>query len=250
MTAILELDEVDVALGSGRHRRRVVHGVSLAVGVGETVALVGESGSGKSTLARAAAGLVRPTSGRVSFLGRTVAAGADPRLQLMFQGHALDPLHDVGRLLAEAVPGGVDRPAARAALVDVGLDPALVDRRPHQLSGGQRQRVNLARALLAGPSLLILDEPLSALDVVTQAHIVRLLEAVRRRTGLSYLFITHDLFLARRISDRVVVLEAGRVVEEGPVDDVLRRPTHPYTQDLLRAAEATTVDASGGVSRG
>jgi len=239
---IIELSGADLAYG----RRTVVHGLDLAVAEGASVALIGESGSGKSTAARAALGLLRPVGGEVRYRGtaldRLDAAGRRAyraAVQPVFQDgpETLDPRQRVGSAVAEGlgVPRAQRARAVAGLLADVGLDPALADRRPHELSGGQRQRVGIARALAAEPRLLVLDEPTSALDVTVQARILDLLERLRAERGLAMLLITHNLAVVDRLCDDAVVLEAGRVVERGPARRVLDAPAHPYTA-RLRAA--------------
>jgi oligopeptide transport system ATP-binding protein len=231
--------------------RRVLHGVGFDLARGETLALVGESGSGKSTLARALAGLVRAAGGSARFTG-TELLGLRPRqwrplrrrLQLVFQDPAssLDPRLRVGAIVAEplAIQRSVPRAgrSARVAelLAQVGLAPELAARWPHQLSGGERQRVSLARALAPGPELLLLDEPVSSLDVSVQAQILNLLAALREARGLGYLLIAHHLGVVRQLADRVAVLFAGHLVEEAPAEVLFSRPLHPYTRALLAAA--------------
>lgn len=231
---------------------QALRGVDLEVHRGETVALVGESGSGKSTLARAAVRLLRPTAGRVLLGGEDVTRLSERRLrplrplaQLVFQDPqaSLDPRMSVEEIVGEPFRV-VRRLACRraeianrvAALLErVGLSPALASRRPWELSGGQRQRVALARALAVEPEILLLDEPLSSLDLPVQAQLVDLLVELQRERGMAYLLVTHDLRLARQLAHRVAVLYRGRLVEEGAAAAVLDAPSHPYTR-LLRAS--------------
>lgn len=230
--------------------RPALDGVSLAWGERETVAVVGESGCGKTTLARVLSGLLRPTEGRVLLDGEDVwAAGARVRrrlpriVQIVFQdpSSALDPRQSVWAAVEEPLRlhhlgSATERRREVAELLEmVGLGPAEARRLPHQLSGGQRQRVLLARALALRPRLLILDEPVSALDVSVRAQVLNLLARVRRELGLGCLLISHDLAVVRHLAGRVVVMHAGRLVEEGPAELVWRRPAHPYTADLLAA---------------
>jgi len=230
---------------------RAVDGVSLRVGSGEVFALVGESGSGKTTLARMIARLLRPTSGRVLVgdtdvwrLGGRDLAGFRRRVQIVFQdpGGALDPRRTVLDAVEEplVLHGLGDRRERRRKaghLLDlVGLGLKEAGRFPHQLSGGQKQRVFIARVLALEPSLVILDEPVSALDVSVRAQILNLLLDLRRRLGLTYLLISHDLGVVRRVAGRVGVMHRGRLVEEGPVEEVWSTPAHPYTRALLDAA--------------
>ncbi|WP_237108757.1 ABC transporter ATP-binding protein [Nonomuraea sp. MG754425] len=220
-----------VTLGYGR--RPVVHDVSLDIAEGG-VGLIGESGSGKTTLARAFLGLLSPMSGTIRYGDRPLHK-ADMKafrrdVQPVFQAEALDPRMRVGRSVAEALPRAA-RSRVGELLEQVGLDPALADRRPHQLSGGQRQRVVIARALAVGPRLLILDEPTSALDVTVQARILDLLASLETER----LLITHNLAVVRRLCRTSHVLFAGRVVESGPTSELLSNPAHPYTRALRDA---------------
>ena len=226
--------------------------VSLQLAAGEALGVVGESGSGKSTLARAALQLIRPESGRVVWLGRQVDALAQSALrplrrdvQVIFQDPlaSLDPRMTVSELIAE--PLQVHRPdldrrgtdAAVARALDlVRLNRELADRYPHELSGGQCQRVGIARAMVTQPQLLICDEPVSALDVTVQQQIVDLLAELKRETGLSILFISHNLSVVRRLCDRILVLYLGRMMELAPAASTYGHPLHPYTQDLLESA--------------
>ena len=220
---------------------------SFEIRRGETLGLVGESGSGKSTLARCVVNLVQSDAGSIRFHGAELRslsrAGWAPyrkRIQMVFQDPyaSLNPRRRVGDIIAEGlIAQGTARPVARARAADllalVQLDPAAAARFPHEFSGGQRQRIGIARALATDPELLIADEPVSALDVSVQAEILRLLEDLRARLGLTMLFITHDLRVAARICDRVAVMQRGRIVEQGPTAQLFANPTHPYTQSLL-----------------
>jgi ABC-type glutathione transport system ATPase component len=229
---------------------RAVDRVDLTIARGECLALVGESGSGKTTLGRCLIRLVEPTAGRIAFAGEELLRlrpralrALRRRFQMVFQDPygSLDPRQRVGEILAEplALHARLGRLARgeRVAqlLVDVGLDPAFAARWPHELSGGQRQRVGIARALAAGPDLLIADEPVSALDVSVRSQVLDLLAGLRGRLGLALLFISHDLTAVERLADRVAVMVGGRIVEEAPCEQIFRRPAHPYTVSLLNA---------------
>ncbi|UNS99183.1 ABC transporter ATP-binding protein [Streptomyces tubbatahanensis] len=265
---LLDLDDVrrEYPLHSSpftrrRDRRRVsaVAGVSLTVRRGETFGIVGESGCGKSTLGRLAVGMEAPTGGSVRFEGADLATLDRARLrahrrrvQLMFQDSyaAMDPRMRVGAILREplVVQGVGDRAAqeerVRALLDEVGLERGAVHRHPHEFSGGQRQRLGLARALALAPSLVVADEPVSALDVSVQAQILNLMRDLQREKGLSYLFISHDLAVVRYLADRVGVMYLGSLVETGPAAEVFARPLHPYTRGLLETADSAVVDGA------
>jgi peptide/nickel transport system ATP-binding protein len=226
----------------------VVSDVSFSVARGETLGLVGESGSGKSTVARIVAGLLDPDAGTVTFEGLPWSAVRERtrrpmrrRLQLISQDplSSFDPRYAVGQVIGENLDPDVDRRDRRDHVVDllrrVGLGPDLLDRHPRQLSGGQRQRVAIARAIAPRPSLIICDEPVSALDVSVQAQVLDLLAELRAADGTALLFISHDLGVVHHLSDRVLVMHDGTVVEQGPVGDVFTYPRHDYTRSLLDA---------------
>ncbi|WP_433419187.1 dipeptide ABC transporter ATP-binding protein [Microtetraspora malaysiensis] len=213
-------------------------GVDLEIAAGEAVAVVGESGSGKTTLARCVVGLEQADAGRITFHGSATGAR---RVQIVFQDpySALNPGLTIGTSLAEALrAAGRPKSEVSELLELVGLPAAYARRRPRALSGGERQRVAIARALAPRADLLVCDESVSALDVSVQAQVLNLLADLRRRLGLTLLFITHDLAVARQIADRVYVMHHGRVVESGPVDSVLGAPAHEYTQRLLASIPA------------
>ncbi|WP_337998189.1 ABC transporter ATP-binding protein [Oleispirillum naphthae] len=230
---------------------KAVDGVSVELKAGRTLGVVGESGSGKSTLGLA---LLRLTAaeGRIAFAGEEISALPAKRLrplrrdmQIVFQDPygSLSPRLSVGEIVGEGLSihaPGLDRAERRrrigAALAEVGLEPGMQDRYPHEFSGGQRQRIAIARALILHPKVLILDEPTSALDVSVQAQIVDLLRGIQERQGIAYLFISHDLAVVRALADEIAVMKDGRIVETGPAERVFSAPEHPYTRALLAAA--------------
>jgi oligopeptide transport system ATP-binding protein len=230
---------------------RALDGVSFSIASGQTLGLVGESGCGKTTLGRCVLQLEQPTAGEVIFEGRTLTGLTETalrpirrKMQVIFQDpySALNPRMTVGQIIAEPlkVHGLVpDRQGRRqrvsALLADVGLLPMLAPRYPHELSGGQRQRVGIARALAMNPSLIVCDEPVSALDVSIQAQIINLLAVLQERLGLTFLFIAHDLSVVRHISDQVAVMYLGKIVEMTDRQRLYDNPLHPYTRALLSA---------------
>ncbi|MEU8915487.1 ABC transporter ATP-binding protein [Streptomyces nigrescens] len=236
-----------------------VAGISLTVRRGETFGIVGESGCGKSTLGRMAVGLEAPTGGTIHIAGRDIATLNKRELrthrrsvQLMFQDSAaaMDPRMRVGAILREplVIQGIGDRTEQRRRIAglldDVGLPRGAVDRYPHEFSGGERQRLGLARALAPGPSLVVADEPVSALDVSVQAQILHLMRALQREKGIGYLFISHDLAVVRHLADSVGVMYLGKLVETGPAEQVFTRPLHPYTRGLLDSVNTPDPDAA------
>ncbi|NGM46107.1 ABC transporter ATP-binding protein [Rhodobacter sp. SGA-6-6] len=245
---------VTFRIGGGLLKRgrdfHAVDGISMRLVQGQTIGVVGESGSGKSTLGRALLRLL-PSTGRVAWLGRELPQGAQEmrplrrELQLVFQDPfgSLSPRMTVGRILGEGLLihepdlSPADRARrAEAALVEVGLDPAMRNRYPHEFSGGQRQRIAIARTMILRPKLIVLDEPTSALDRSVQKQIVMLLRDLQGKHGLSYIFISHDLAVVRALSDYILVMRDGRVVEEGPTEMVFDAPREAYTRDLMAAA--------------
>ena len=259
MTAILDVRALCVDFQTRRGRLRAVDALSFDIQAGETVALVGESGCGKSTAALALLGLTSSSQGIISadgvlFEGQNLRDLTAPQMRkvrgekiaMIFQDPAayLNPVHTVGRQIAEVLEVhqglGAEQRRARAvellSLVGVPAPQERYDQYPHNLSGGMRQRVMIAMALACNPTLLIADEPTTALDVTIQAQVLRLIEQLKARLGMSVLLITHDLGVVSETADRVIVMYAGRKVEEGTTAQVLSTPRHPYTQGLLRAA--------------
>jgi peptide/nickel transport system ATP-binding protein len=251
MSALLSIEHLTVEYAIGGKTLSAVSDVSLQVGRGETLGLVGESGCGKSTLGRAVLQLRRPTAGKVNFDGTELTAidgeamrRMRRRLQLIFQDPiaSLNPRRCVGDIVAEPliIVGVTDKAErerrVREVLTAVGLDADLVTGRlPHEFSGGQCQRISIARALILEPEFVICDEPVSALDVSIRAQILNLLEEMKRRYGLTLLFIAHDLAVVKAVSDRIAVMYLGKLCEVGPTEQLFARPAHPYTALLLEA---------------
>ena len=239
---------------------KAVDGVNLSVEPGETVGLVGESGCGKSTLGRAVIGLVKPTAGEVFFEGTQISALSKNEfrktrrhLQIIFQDPvgSLNPRMTVRQILSEPLDihklatSRKERATRIAELLEnVGLASNHPDRYPHEFSGGQRQRIGIARALAVEPRLIICDEPVSALDVSIQAQIINLLQDLQSRLGIAYLFIAHDLAVVEHISQRILVMYLGRIVESGNPNEVVNNPRHPYTRALISAVPKLTADES------
>jgi oligopeptide/dipeptide ABC transporter ATP-binding protein len=257
---LLELEHLQMlfparsaAFGGKRGQVHAVDDVSLALAEGETLGLVGESGCGKTTLARCAVRLLQPTAGTVRFRGADITS-LGPRamrpyrkhMQIVFQDPqgSLNPRKRVRQIVGAALSLSDDRvrndrgsgeDRLRRLLVQVGLNPEHANRFPHEFSGGQRQRIGVARALAVEPQLIVLDEPVSALDVSIQAQVVNLLGDLQDQLGLSYIFVAHDLSVVRHVSDRIAVMYLGKVVELSPAEELYRRPVHPYTFSLLGA---------------
>jgi peptide/nickel transport system ATP-binding protein len=259
MSQVLKVENVDVTYGAKGFKKqgfKALHSVSIEIAQGETLGLVGESGSGKTTLGRAILGLAPVTAGKIEFLGRdiTQATRAERRelskdLQVVFQDPytSLNPSLEVGQILAEpleiqGMDGGRAKKRIAELLDQVGLPSDAISRLPREFSGGQRQRVAIARALALSPKLIVCDEPVSALDLTTQARILDLFLQIQRDTGVSYLFVSHDLDVVRHLSHRVAVMFKGEIVEQGPASQVTVTPEHPYTQRLLMASPVPDPD--------
>ncbi|MFJ7148563.1 dipeptide ABC transporter ATP-binding protein [Streptomyces sp. NPDC100445] len=255
---VLEATGVRREFGRGRKAFAAVDDISLTVRRGETLGVVGESGSGKTTLGRMLVGLLEPTAGAIRYEGRP-HTGVNPSVQMVFQDpvSSLNPRRSVGESIADPLrargtrapgaggrgrAGGNDEARIRGRVTEllerVGLEAAHYDRYPHEFSGGQRQRIGIARALAAEPRVIVCDEPVSALDVTTQAQVVALLGELQRELGLALVFIAHDLAVVRQVSDRVAVMRRGRLVEYGPADEVYDTPRETYTRQLLAAVPA------------
>ncbi|MEO3975897.1 ABC transporter ATP-binding protein [Streptomyces sp. CAU 1734] len=247
---LLEVSGLRREFGRGRGRVVAVEGADLTLHAGDTLGVVGESGSGKTTLGRLLVRLLDPTAGTIRFDGAEIGALSErelrphrSRLQMVFQDPvaSLNPRRSIGESIADPLraTGVRDERLIRArvqeSLERVGLDPDRYRAHPHEFSGGQRQRVGIARALVAEPRLMVCDEPVSALDVTTQAQVVDLLRELQRELGIALVFIAHDLAVVRQISDRVAVMRGGRIVEQGPVREVYGAPRDPYTRQLLAA---------------
>ena len=249
MKEILNLSDVTVDYYRRGERVRAVSGVDLTLNSGEILGLVGESGCGKSTLGKAIVGILKPSNGTVIFDGEIVTKltrGQRPKhfrnLQMVFQDPygSLNPRRKIGSQIADGlVVAGASKKDALAAAQDllekVGLPRTAVDRFPHEFSGGQRQRISIARALATSPTAIVADEPISALDTSSQAQVANLLVSLVEEYQMGMVFISHDLSIVRRISDRVAVMYLGKIVEIGTVDQIWSNPTHPYTRALISA---------------
>ncbi|KRC51748.1 peptide ABC transporter ATP-binding protein [Leifsonia sp. Root227] len=247
---LLTVDDVVVEYTRGRTRFRAVDGVSISIAEGETLGLVGESGSGKTTLGRAVLGLVTPESGTVHFRGQDITSRTRAlrrslarQIQVVFQDPytSLNPMLSIGDILAEPLRAqGATRNDARRRIVElldqVHLPAGSISRVAREFSGGQRQRIAIARALAVRPSLIVCDEPVSALDLTTQLRVLELFKEIQESTGVAYLFISHDLAVIRAISHRVAVLYRGKLVEHGSAEAITATPADPYTRRLLMSA--------------
>jgi ABC-type glutathione transport system ATPase component len=256
VTSLLSVNDLRVAY-PGRTAfdkpKEILHGVSVQVGAGETLGLVGESGSGKTTLGRAVLGLVKPSGGEVVYDGKVISSysraqrrSLSSEIQVVFQDPytSLNPSLSINDILAEPlVAQGKRRDEARnrikTLLELVNLPSNALDRYPREFSGGQRQRIAIARALALEPRLIVCDEPVSALDLTNQARVLDLLVEIQERTGVAYLFVSHDLSVVRHICHRVAVMYRGDIVETGPAAIMTATPSHPYSQALLLAAPVT-----------
>lgn len=247
---LLVMSDIEIRYGARRRAFTAVEGVTLDVRRGETFGIVGESGSGKTTLGKSLVGLVPLHHGTVDFDGQRLSAPGHqaPRelqrsIQMVFQDphSSLNPRRRVGSTLVESLTiqgiGAADErtDVAMAMMQRMGFSPAHFYRYPHEFSGGQLQRIGIARALIVSPTLIVCDEPVSALDVSIQAQILNLLSDVQSEFGLSMLFISHDLSVVRHIADRIAVMQNGRVIETGETDEIFRNPQHEYTRTLLDA---------------
>ncbi|MET1015569.1 MAG: ATP-binding cassette domain-containing protein [Leifsonia flava] len=256
---LLTIDSLNVEYpGSGFRAKsfRALTDINITIGQGETLGLVGESGSGKTTLGRAVLGLAPVTAGSITFAGQDISHASRKKrkelsrdLQVVFQDPytSLNPALEIGDILAEPLGvQGIGKVAARKRVIElldqVGLPSDAAQRLPRDFSGGQRQRVAIARALALSPKLIVCDEPVSALDLTTQARVLDLFLQIQRDTGVSYLFVSHDLDVVRHISHRVAVMYRGEIVEQGHAGDVTVTPEHPYTQRLLLASPVPDPD--------
>lgn len=238
-------------LKKGKQFVKAVDGLNFYVNKGETLGIVGESGCGKSTMGRSILRLIEPTEGRITFQGKEITSLNDKDLrkmrgemQIVFQDPyaSLNPKMTVGAILGEALQthgisqGSKERTEkVQELLVNVGLSPIHIDRYPHEFSGGQRQRIGIARAIAVNPSLIIADEPVSALDVSVQAQILNLFQDLKESLGLTYIFIAHDLSVVKHVSDRIGVMYLGKIVELSDKKGLFQNPLHPYTQALMSA---------------
>lgn len=270
MSNILKVEGLSKTFSNGgiglfkkKYSVKAVQDVSFSMKTGETLGVVGESGCGKSTLARCVLNLIEPTSGKVSFdgfpLDQLDAKGwrqLRQKMQIIFQDpySSLNPKISIGKALAEPLKVYQGKsykeslPYLKSLLKEVGLPETALDKYPHEFSGGQRQRIAIARAMILKPDLVVADEAVSALDVSVQAQILEMLSKLQQERGLSFLFITHDLGVVRNFCDRALVMYLGRVVEAGPVKDLLDNPRHPYTKNLRDAAPIPDVNSRKEIS--
>lgn len=256
---LLEVRDLHVNFGKGRNLFEAVKGVNFQIYKGETFGLVGESGSGKTTIGRTIIRMYTPSQGEVIFKGETISGKISRELdkevihniQMIFQDpmSALNDRAKVSDIVKEGllnVQKGLSKQEIQErvekALLDVGLLPEFASRFPHEFSGGQRQRIGIARALIMEPSFIIADEPISALDVSIRAQVLNLLAQLQKERGLTYLFIAHDLSVMRFISDRIAVIEHGKIVELAPTEKLFAHPLHPYTKALLSAIPTPNPD--------
>jgi peptide/nickel transport system ATP-binding protein len=256
LLSVENLDVTYAAKGFGKVGFKALHSVSIEVPVGKTLGLVGESGSGKTTLGRAILGLAPVTAGKIIFEGKDISHSSrkerrslSREMQVVFQDPytSLNPSMEIGQILAEPLQiqglGATESRARIAQLLDqVGLPTDALQRLPREFSGGQRQRVAIARALALSPKLIVCDEPVSALDLTTQARILDLFLQIQKDTGIAYLFVSHDLDVVRHISHDVAVMYKGEIVEQGPSQKVTTNPDHPYTKRLLMASPVPDPD--------
>jgi oligopeptide/dipeptide ABC transporter ATP-binding protein len=262
--SLIDVENLEQVFRTGAGRVYAVNGVSFSVAPGEAVGLVGESGSGKSTIAKALVRLLEPTAGHIRYRGQDIAHLSErkmrpmrSRLQMVFQDPtlSLNPRLTVRQTLIEPlkIHGIAQKPEWEdrlAYLMDlVNLDRKYLDRRPGQLSGGQRQRVGIARAMATQPEFVVLDEPTSSLDMSIRIQIIELLRRLQWELGMAYLFISHDLSTVRYLCSRVIVMYLGKIVEEGPVEEIFTNPKHPYTQALLSAVPIPDPDLRFSRSR-
>jgi oligopeptide/dipeptide ABC transporter ATP-binding protein len=260
MTVLLDVKDLKKTFPTKKGLVTAVEDVSFQVEAGKTVALVGESGCGKSTVAQTLLHLIEPDSGSVIFEGvdlETMSGKAlrqmRQEMSIVFQNpySSLNPKMHIHKIVGEPLKtaygmrGRQLREKVEKLLCEVGLGPQHMDRYPHEFSGGQRQRIAIARALALEPKLLILDEPTAALDVSVQAQVLNLLRDLQEKSGLSYLFISHDLATVEYIADEIVVMYLGRIVEQGPVAEIFATPRHPYTQALLAAIPTINLSRRG-----
>jgi peptide/nickel transport system ATP-binding protein len=258
---LLLVEDLTVDYGHGRRKHRAVDGVSFEIHEGETLGLLGESGSGKSTIGRAILGLVPVTSGRIVFRGTEISALSARRrralgsaIRAVFQdpNSTLNPVRRIGATLVEGIPRSDTDRRARALdlLRRMGVPEGAELNFPAAFSGGQRQRIAIARAMISNPDLVVCDEPVTALDVSVQAQVLNLLRDVQGSSGVSFLFIGHDIEVVRYMSERIAVLREGRIVETGVADEVVSNPSDPYTKELIAATLLTRLHSAEPIAEG